>query len=47
MVRIAREANASWKIRKTVIVDMDKLEAYLMNNCKGSEEADGLSKKES
>ena len=24
LVRIAKEANACWKIRKTVIVDMDK-----------------------
>ena len=27
MVKLAREANASWKIRKTVIVDLDKLDA--------------------
>jgi len=33
MVRIAKEANACWKIRKTVIVDLDKLEAYLENQC--------------
>ena len=38
MVRIAKEANACWKIRKTVIVDLDKLEAYLESQCKGSEE---------
>ncbi|WP_097006570.1 DUF6462 family protein [Lacrimispora amygdalina] len=47
MVRIAKEANACWKIRKTVIVDLDKLEDYLEKNCKGSESDDGLSKKES
>lgn len=34
-----------WKIRKTVIVDLDKLEAYLESQCKGSEE-DGQDKKE-
>lgn len=34
MVKIAREAKASWKIRKTVIVDLDKLEAYLESRCK-------------
>lgn len=45
MVRIAREAKACWKIRKTVIVDLDKLEAYLENNCKGKDEDDGQSKK--
>ena len=44
MVKIAREAKASWKIRKTVIVDLDKLEAYLERKCKGSEE-DGLHEK--
>ena len=29
MVKLAREANASWKIRKTVIVDLDKLDAKI------------------
>ena len=29
MVKIAREAKASWKIRKTVIVDLDKLDAKI------------------
>ena len=38
MVKLAREAKASWKIRKTVIVDLDKLEAYLESRCKGCEE---------
>ena len=29
MVKLAREANASWKFRKTVIVDLDKLDAKI------------------
>lgn len=29
LVRIAKKANACWKIRKTVIVDLDKLEDYI------------------
>lgn len=29
LVRLAKEANACWKIRKTVIVDLDKLEVHL------------------
>lgn len=28
-VKAAKEANACWKIRKTVIVDLDKFDAYL------------------
>ena len=28
-VKMAKEANACWKIRKTVIVDLDKFDAYL------------------
>ena len=28
-VNAAKEANACWKIRKTVIVDLDKFEAYV------------------
>ena len=47
MVRIAKEARACWKIRKTVSVDLDKLENYLEKNCRGSEEDNGLSQKES
>lgn len=47
MVRIAKEARACWKIRKTVIVDLDKLEKYLEKKCRGSEEDNGLSQKES
>lgn len=46
LVRMAKEAKACWKVRKTVIVDLDKLEAYLENNCKGSEEDDGILQKE-
>lgn len=30
-VRLAKEANACWKIRKTVIVDLDILEDYIEN----------------
>lgn len=44
MVKLAREAKASWKIRKTVIVDLDKLDAYIERKCKGCEE-DGLYEK--
>ena len=29
MVKLAREAKASWKIRKTIIVDLDKLDAKI------------------
>jgi hypothetical protein len=28
-VKMAKEANSCWKIRKTVIVDLDKSDAYL------------------
>lgn len=28
-VSVAKEAKATWALRKTVIVDMDKLDAYL------------------
>ena len=28
-VRLAKEANAYWKVRKTVIVDLEKFESYL------------------
>ena len=28
-VKMAKEANACWKIRKTVIVDLDRFDAYL------------------
>lgn len=47
MVRIAKEADACWKIRKTVIVDLDKLESYLEKKCRGSDEDNGLLQKES
>lgn len=29
MVRLAKEADACWKIRKTVLVDADRLDIYL------------------
>lgn len=41
LVRIAKEAGACLQIRRAVIVDLDKLEGYIENNCKGSEQ-DGL-----
>ncbi len=28
-VKMAKDANACWKIRKTVIVDLDKFDSYL------------------
>lgn len=31
LVKLAKEANACWKIRKTVMVDMNKLDKYLEN----------------
>jgi len=42
MARIAREADACWTIRKTAIVDLNKLEAYIEKNCKGDGEDDGI-----
>lgn len=29
LVRLAKEADACWKIRRTVIVDLDKVDHYL------------------
>lgn len=29
LVRLVKEANACWKIRKTVLVDLDKMDAYM------------------
>lgn len=31
LVKLAKEADACWKIRKTVLVDLDKLDEYLEN----------------
>ena len=31
LVRLAKEADACWKVRKTVIVDLDKLDVYMEN----------------
>lgn len=36
LVRLAKEANACWKIRKTVIVDMDRLQEYIENFREGA-----------
>ncbi len=44
LVHLVKEANACWKIRKTVIVDLDKLETYIEIKCKGCEE-NGISQK--
>lgn len=43
LVHLAKEANACWKIRKTTIVDLDKLENYLEDHCKVKEKDDGQS----
>lgn len=43
IVKIAKEAGACWKIRKTVIVDLDILEAYIEEHGKGKEEDNGIS----
>ena len=37
LVRLAKEANACWKIRKTVLVDLEKIEIYLETFRKGSD----------
>lgn len=29
LVRLAKEAGACWKIRKTVLVDLDKVDVYI------------------
>lgn len=31
LVSLAKEADACWKIRKTVLVDLDKLDEYIEN----------------
>lgn len=37
LVRLAKEANACWKIRKTVLVDLEKIEIYLETFREGSD----------
>ena len=39
LVRLAKEADACWKIRKTVLVDLDKLDAYIENFKDGGNES--------
>lgn len=39
LVKLAKEADACWKIRKTVLVDLDKLDAYIENFKDGGNES--------